>query len=220
MNNNDLLPQGVLFDLDGVLIDTENQYSEFWAKTGRNYGVTDSNFASHIKGTNLQAILNTFFPDQSTHKSIISELNEFQKNMKYEICPGVREFIAALDNHNIPSCIVTSSDQKKMNELFRQQPFFKQNFKSIVTGDQVSKGKPDPECFIKGAEKIGCDINQCVVFEDSIQGITAGSASGAIVIALSTTFPIEKISTVTNNIISGFSNFSIEQLSLYYRKRL
>lgn len=208
MKNN--FPKGVLFDLDGVLVDTESQYSIFWGKMGIEYNTGIPDFADRIKGSNLAAILNTYFPDKSVQDEIVEKLNAFQAAMTYEICPGVKEFISQLKQHNIPTCIVTSSDDKKMEQLFAHQPYFRENFSNIITGDQVTNSKPHPECFLKGAQKIGVDIKDCLIFEDSMQGITAGLASGAKVIALSTTCTIEQISTLTNVIIPGFKDFSLD----------
>lgn len=208
MKNN--FPKGVLFDLDGVLVDTESQYSIFWGKMGIEYNTGIPDFADRIKGSNLAAILNTYFPDKSVQDEIVEKLNAFQAAMTYEICPGVKEFISQLKQHNIPTCIVTSSDDKKMEQLFAHQPYFRENFSNIITGDQVTNSKPHPECFLKGAQKIGVDIKDCLIFEDSMQGITAGIASGAKVIALSTTCSIEQISTLTNVIIPGFKDFSLD----------
>lgn len=206
---------GVLFDLDGVLIDTESQYSVFWGDIGEKYLGNREEFAARIKGSNLSTILNNNFPDPDLQKDIVSQLDEFQANMSYAIYPGVRDFIQQLVENGIPMCIVTSSDDRKMESLFEQQPYFKEVFRHIITGDMVTKSKPDPECFIKGAELIGADIRQCFVFEDSMQGIAAGIASGATVIALDTTNSREAISYLTHNIISSFENFSVTDMIKY-----
>ncbi len=206
---------GVLFDLDGVLIDTESQYSVFWGDIGEKYLGNREEFAARIKGSNLSTILNNNFPDPNLQKDIVSQLDKFQANMSYAIYPGVRDFIQQLAENGIPMCIVTSSDDRKMESLFEQQPYFKEVFRHIITGDMVTKSKPDPECFIKGAELIGADIRRCFVFEDSMQGIAAGIASGATVIALDTTNSREAISHLTHNIIGSFENFSVTDMIKY-----
>lgn len=86
MKNN--FPKGVLFDLDGVLVDTESQYSIFWGKMGIEYNTGIPDFADRIKGSNLAAILNTYFPDKSVQDEIVAKLNTFQAAMTYEICPN------------------------------------------------------------------------------------------------------------------------------------
>lgn len=203
---------GVLFDLDGVLIDTETQYSVFWGKMGDKYLGNDKEFAARIKGSNLSTILNSNFPDKELQKEIVKQLDEFQANMSFDIYPGVMEFIRQLEENGIPMCIVTSSDDRKMESLFAQQPYFRLAFQNIITGDQVAKSKPDPECFLKGAKLIDRDIHNCYVFEDSMQGITAGIASGATVIALDTTCSRSSIRNLTDNIISSFEHFGVNDM--------
>ncbi len=203
---------GVLFDLDGVLIDTETQYSVFWGNIGKEYLTDSTDFAEKIKGSNLTAILDNHFPDKKLQEIIVARLDEFQASMKYEIYPGVKDFVNQLIEHNIPMCIVTSSDDNKMNSLFEQQPYFKETFKNIITGSQVTNSKPHPECFLKGAKLINRDIADCYIFEDSLQGITAGIASGAKVIALDTTCHKSAIEKLTTNIISSFENFGIDDM--------
>ena len=86
----------------------------------------------------------------------------------------------------------------------------KQYFAAIIDGEMVTHPKPNPECYLKGAQKIGIPISQCIVFEDSINGIKAGKASGARVIALSTTLPeSELIKLEPDMIIPSFVGFHI-----------
>lgn len=203
---------GVLFDLDGVLIDTETQYSVFWGEMGDKYLGNGKEFAARIKGSNLSTILNSNFPDKELQKEIVKQLDEFQANMSFDIYPGVMEFIRQLEENGIPMCIVTSSDDRKMESLFVQQPYFRQAFRNIISGDQVTKSKPDPECFLKGAKLIDRDISNCYVFEDSMQGISAGIASGATVIALDTTCSRSAILKLTGNIISSFEHFGVSDM--------
>lgn len=203
---------GVLFDLDGVLIDTETQYSKFWGAIGEKYFGNGKELSENIKGRNLEAIYSSYFPDENIQKIITAQLDEFQANMSYELYPGVKEFLDSLVENKIAMCIVTSSDDKKMERLFESQPYLKSVFTHMITGDQVTNAKPHPECFLKGAALIGRDIHDCYVFEDSINGITAGLASGAKVIAIDNTYPRNKIAELTNNIISGFEGLTIEKM--------
>lgn len=203
---------GVLFDLDGVLLDTEDIYTQFWEEIDRRYPTGIPNFAQVIKGSNLYEILHKNFHDDSTRIRVTQLLEEFQHGMRYNFFDGALEFVQSLYEQGIPAVIVTSSDEKKMNAVYSQHPQFKSMFAAIITGDMVSKAKPDPECFLLGAEQIGRDIKKCYVFEDSINGLRAAHASGATVIGLSTTNAHEVIAPYSDAVIDSFMGYTISQM--------
>lgn len=179
--------KGVLFDLDGVLIDTEGIYTQFWKAVDERFPTGVDNFSQVIKGSNLHNILHTYFPTPEMRQQVNAMLNHFQREMQYEYFPGTIELLDNLKCHNVPACIVTSSDPNKMNEVYRQKPEFKSYFQAIVTGDMVSEPKPSPECFMMGAKLLAIDIKECCVVEDSINGLKAGMASGANVVGIPST---------------------------------
>lgn len=203
---------GVLFDLDGVLIDSESLYTEFWSNIDRVYPTGIDNFAYKIKGNNLGRILSTYYPDSKIQKEIVDLINQFEEQIQYKIFPGVIEFLTELKNRSIPTALVTSSDKEKMKKLYLQHPDFKNFFNVIITGDMVSKSKPNPECFIKGATLLGINPQNCYVFEDSPSGIRAGLDSGAKVIALATTLLRQDINKDVQAIIDSFIDFDVEKM--------
>ncbi len=184
---NKKVSKGVLFDLDGVLIDSEGIYTQFWEAVDQCYPTGVKDFAKVIKGSNLHNILHTYFPTDELRHKVNEMLDNFQREMRYEYFPGTIELLEELHRNGIKCCVVTSSDHSKMDALYCQKPNFPSHFSAIVTGNMVSEPKPSPECFLLGAEKLGLDINDCVVIEDSINGLKAGMASGARVIGLTTT---------------------------------
>ena len=173
---------GVLFDLDGVLLNSEHIYSHFWDEVDRRYPTGVPNFSSVIKGSNLHEILSTYYPDDELKRCVTQMLDEFQRHMQYDFFPEAIAFVKELRRAHTPMCVVTSSDQKKMQSLYAQHPHFRALFNAIITGDMVRQAKPAPECFLLGAESIGVDIKSCVVFEDSVKGLMAGMESGATVV--------------------------------------
>lgn len=179
---------GALFDLDGVLIDTEGTYTTFWNRIDDAFPTHVPHFAQIIKGSNLDAILNTYFKKEDRLR-IVEMLNDFQRDMRYEYFDGAMPLVDALRQEGLKCCVVTSSDQKKMEALYQQKPDFASHFDAVVTGEMVTAPKPAPECFILGARLIGCEPRQCLVFEDSFNGLAAGMASGATVVGLATTNP-------------------------------
>ena len=204
--------KGVLFDLDGVLIDSETLYTEFWSNAEKKYPTGVEDFAYVIKGNNLAKILSTYFPDKEVQADLLRMIDEFERNMQYPIFPGAMELVNSLNQQNIPCAIVTSSDISKMDKLAMQHPDFLNHFNAMVTGNMVSKSKPAPECFLRGAEMIGVDIKDCVVCEDSPSGILAGLNSGAKVIAIATTLRRKDINKDAHKIVDSIADISVDDI--------
>ena len=204
--------KGVLFELDGVLIDSETLYTEFWSNAEKKYPTGVEDFAYVIKGNNLAKILSTYFPDKEVQADLLRMIDEFERNMQYHIFPGAMELVNSLNQQNIPCAIVTSSDISKMDKLAMQHPDFLNHFNAMVTGNMVSKSKPDPECFLRGAEMIGVDIKDCVVCEDSPSGILAGLNSGAKVIAIATTLRRKDINKDAPKIVDSIADISVDDI--------
>lgn len=195
--------KGALFDLDGVLLDSEGIYTQFWNAVEEKYPTGIPDFAHVIKGSNLFEILHDYYPTDEIRQQVTQMLLGFQRTMKYEFFDGAIEFVSRLNRAGIPACVVTSSDDDKMASLYRQHPDFKSHFRAIVTGDMVRHAKPDPECFLLAARLIGVDIHECYVFEDSLKGLAAGRAAGATVIGLATTLPREAIQGMADLVIDN-----------------
>ncbi len=191
----------MLIDLDGVLVDSEGEYSKFWGAMGDRYGLV-STFASDIKGTTIGEILQNF--PESDRDGILAALHEFEANMEYPVYPGVMEFLGRLKKAGIPSAIVTSSDNVKMDLLFGRRPELREMVNVVITGSMVSRSKPDPEGYLKGAELIGAPVEECCVFEDSLQGLQAGRSSGATVVGISTTNSREKVAPLADITVDRF----------------
>ena len=203
--------RGVLFDLDGVLLDSEGQYSIFWRSMEERFPTGVDDFSNYIKGFHLARILSYFATDE-IREQIVQELVEFEKNMRFEFFPGALEFVKRLREAGIPMAIVTSSDHKKMKALFSQHPDFPALFEVIITGDMVTKAKPDPDCFLLGAKQLGIDIKDCVVFEDSRNGLIAARASGARVIGVSTTLSADVVASLSDLTVHGVDELDVEQI--------
>ena len=202
---------GVLFDLDGVLLDSEGQYSIFWAAMDERYHTGVPDFARYIKGFHLTRILG-YFENDEVRGQVVEQLLDFEHNMPYEFFPGALDLVKQLHDAHIPMAIVTSSDRKKMQSLYCQHPEFSTLFDQIVTGDMVAHAKPDPDCFLLGARLIGVDIKDCIIFEDSRNGLIAGRQSGARVIGVATTLSSDVVSTLSDMTIDKVSDLSIEQM--------
>ena len=203
---------GFLFDLDGVLIDSETAYSEIWTRIEREYPTGIEDFARKIKGTTLEKILSDNYPDASTRAKVEARLYELEGQMKYTPLPGAVELLSTLNGRGIPAVIVTSSNDKKMQHLWSDLPDFRQYFRKIVDGDMVTHSKPDPEGYLLGASLIDRKPEHCVVFEDSLQGVKAGHNSGAYVVGVAGTLPAETIAPYCDIVDDTLEDFDVEGL--------
>ena len=185
--------KAALFDLDGVLIDSETLYTEFWNKVGESHHLPSPTFAYDIKGTTLTDILDTYFPEPNVREDVNRMLHEFENEIVYPVFPGALEFVDTLRANGLRTVIVTSSDNAKMEFLFNQHPDFASHFDAIVTACDVTHSKPHPEPYLVGASKAGVKPEECLIFEDSFQGLESGRKAGGKVIGLSTTNPAESV---------------------------
>lgn len=200
-----------LFDLDGVVFDTEPQYTVFWGGIARQYHPEQPGLEHTIKGSTLEQIFGKFFADvPSEHASIVERLNAFEQQMRYEYVVGFERFVTTLRSHGVRTAIVTSSNRPKMEAVYAQHPELNGYFDAILTSEDFSESKPSPDCYIKGAEHFGVLPEECVVFEDSFNGLESGRESGAYVVGLSTTNPAEQIASLTNMVIADYEDERVE----------
>ncbi len=196
-----------LFDFDGVLMDTESQYSRFWDETGRKF-VNIEGFGSIIKGQTLKQIFAKHFDGHSEEelRAIKDAINDFEKKMTYEFIPGAREFLLELKKAGVPTAIVTSSNNIKMSQVYKAHPQLHTMVDAILTSEHFTRSKPDPECFLKGMEVLDGTPETTVVFEDSIHGLTAARAAGAYVVGLATTNSRETIEPLCDLVLDDFTD--------------
>lgn len=202
---------GFLFDLDGVLIDSEREYTRIWSTIEKEYPTGIEGFPIKIKGMTLPEILHEYFP-ASQHAEITERLYEMEQKMHYEWLPGAKELLLTLRDKGYPRVLVTSSNGDKMRHLYADRPDLAPLFDDIVTADRISHSKPDPEGYLLGASLAGADPRRCAVFEDSAQGVKAGNAAGAFVIGLTTTLPAEKVATHSQKVIEDLSDIDIDEI--------
>ena len=202
-----------LFDFDGVVMNTEIHYTEFWNSVGRKY-VNEDNFGHTIKGVSIVTIFDRYFSHYTSKQieEIEGVIDEFERNMPYEYTPGAWEFISELKVAGVPMAVVTSSNAKKMENVRRTHPELIEIMDKILVSGDFVKSKPDPECFIKGMELLGGCPQRTVVFEDSIHGLNAGRASGAFVVGLTTSNPREVIEPLCDLVIDSFEELSYQTL--------
>lgn len=201
----------VLFDFDGVIVDTEPIYDIFWNEAGIRYQTGIDNFAAVIKGTTLPYIMEKYFSDRTEEfrRMVVKESTEYESTMPLPAMPGSIEFLHLLKEKGVRMGLVTSSDDSKVERAFKLH-HLDNLFDTIVTADRITQGKPDPMCYLLAASDLGVLPADCLVFEDSFAGIQAGTAAGMRVIGLSTTNPEESLKDKVYEVIPNFEKVTFE----------
>ena len=196
-----------LFDLDGVILDTEMQYSCFWGDMGRTYHPEVPDFANRIKGQTLVEIFDRWFAGQTERQAEVTRrLNDFEAHMSYTYIKGTRAYVEGLRRRGICTAIVTSSNDAKMRHVMSAHPEFSELFDHIFTSEDFSASKPAPDCYLLGARHFGVKPDECIVFEDSINGLRAGRAAGCYVIGLATTNTRSAVAPLADIVIDDFTS--------------
>lgn len=197
--------KAALLDLDGVIFDTEGQYTEFWGSMGKTCFPAMPDFASRIKGMTLVQIYDLCCPgDKALQDRLTDALNRFESGMSYDYIPGFEAFIDRLDAAGVKTAVVTSSNLAKMEKVYKAHPDFRSKFDVILTSEDFDRSKPDPDCYLKGAERFGLKPVECVGFEDSVNGLKAVKAAGMYCVGLATTNPREVVARYADVVIENF----------------
>ncbi len=183
----ELFFKAVIFDLDGVVIDTAAPIEAFWQKwaDAKGISVDEKIMTEVIHGCPAVQTIERLFGKLSEQEKqdILADGEEMEANLQYKAMAGVMEFLRQLVEKDIKIALVTSSLPVKVEEVFRQIGLYG-FFNEVVTADEVEKGKPDPACYRLAAKKLGVSGFDCLVFEDSLSGTRAASQAGMHVIGV------------------------------------
>lgn len=181
--------KAALFDLDGVVFHTEPQYTVFWGEMCRKYHPEHPGLELEIKGQTLVQIFDRWWTGalEAERGEVVRRLDEFEAQMSFPYVDGFESFVADLRGHGVKTAVVTSSNQSKMGSVYRQRPSFRDDFDAILTSEDFAESKPSPDCYLRGAARMGVEAKECVVFEDSFNGLRSGRDAGMMVVGLTTT---------------------------------
>lgn len=179
--------KAVIFDMDGVLIDSETIEKKNMIKSAKMNSLPfEDEFFEIFLGCNDEMsyrLLLDRYKDSKIVDKYLSDLEHLQakeyKEGNIKLKHGTREIIDYLRNNNIPFALATGSSYKYVELDFLQNGYDKIPFDYVVTGDEIINSKPNPEIFIKAANLMNIDIIDCLVVEDSPKGIEAAYSSGA-----------------------------------------
>lgn len=215
MNNFVIDTSAALFDLDGVVFDTEPQYSVFWGSQCRLYHPDHPGLENEIKGQTLTQIFDRWWagPLEKEREVLTRRLDEFEAQMTFDYVPGFVPFINDLRQHGVKTAVVTSSNQQKMMSVYRSRPEFTLLFDAILTSEDFAESKPSPDCYLRAAARFGAKPASCLVFEDSINGLRSGRAAGMFVVGLATTNSREVIAPLSDIQINDYTAMSFDRIA-------
>lgn len=185
--------RGVLFDLDGVLVDTAKYHYQAWSKLAESLGFSFTEEQNErLKGVSRQACMEILLSignvslSEDEYKEAMASKNdnyvEMISHMSPEgILPGALELLKELKAAGIKTALGSAS---KNAPIILEKTGLKVYLDAVVDGNRTTKAKPDPEVFLLGASDLGLKPEECIVFEDAAAGIEAGNAGGMLTVGI------------------------------------
>jgi beta-phosphoglucomutase family hydrolase len=191
--------KAVIWDMDGIIADTSQYHHKGWQIVFRKRGInyTEADFRRNTgkrSDTIIREVLGEKIP-QNEITEIIQEKDEtFRQLMggNIKLFPGVLKLITSLKEHDFKIAIASSAPMENIR-LITQSLKIDNYFDAIISGWEVTKGKPHPQTFLLAAEKLGVETEDCIVIEDAISGVTASKRAGMCCIAVTNTTSREEL---------------------------
>ena len=179
--------RGVLFDVDGVILDTECLYSRFWMEACHFYGFPMTKAQSlqmrSLNKTAGQEKLCALFGPAADYTTIrqkrIELMDAFVEKEGVTAKPGIYTLLDALDARGIPCAITSSSPQQRLESYLTPLNLY-HRFKKVISGYDVPRGKPEPDIYLRGAAELGLPPETCLALEDSPAGILSAYRAGCL----------------------------------------
>ncbi len=184
-----------IFDMDGVIVDSNPLHRVVWEEYNRRHGIeTTEEMQRRMYGKRNDDIVRDFFGAHLTPEEIFSHgaakealyREMLRPRLESALVPGLRGFLERCAE--IPKAVGTNAEPANLNFVLDESGL-RRYFRAAIDGHQVAKAKPDPEVFLKAAAAVAVEPENCLVFEDSYTGVQAGLAAGMRVVGLATTHP-------------------------------
>jgi beta-phosphoglucomutase len=208
----------VIFDMDGVITESNPYHKQAWEIFCQKYELelTEKDLQEHVYGqTNKHALTHIFDKELSEEEclALAEEKEAIYRELhdpEMELTPGLKEFLEMLQEHGVRTAVATSAPTSNL-EFTLNRLDIRRYFDQTIDISGVKNGKPDPEIYLKAAEKLGVAPEQCIVMEDSVPGVEAGKRAGMTVIGLTTTHSAEELDH-TDLTIEDFRGLRLEKL--------
>lgn len=204
--------KAALFDLDGVVFDTEPQYTIFWGRQCLEFHPDVHGLEKRIKGQTLVKIFSEYFsgPLETVRPTIMERLYQFERTMSFDYLNGFVNLVEDLKFNKVHTAVVTSSNKAKMNSVYSAHPEFTQLFDIILTSEDFTESKPHPECYLKAASLLNVTTEECLVFEDSFNGLHSGKAAGMKVVGVASTNSVSSIAPYSDLVVEDYNDLCFD----------
>lgn len=183
------MKKGAIFDMDGLLFDTERLYQESWLVIAREWGIIpDPAFPTAVCGTSgahMRDVVREHYPEVDAEAYIQACLSRVAHILETDVPekPGIHELLTYLHAQGVKIAVASSSLAHVVENNLRNAGVWGY-FDAVVTGEQVKRGKPEPDIFLEAAKRLGLHPEECYVFEDGINGTRAGLAAGCATVMI------------------------------------
>lgn len=188
--------EAILFDLDGVVVDTKLAVAAFWQQIAANHGyeIASENLDQWVYGRPAHETLDGLFPrlSRSQKNAVLQVLQTAEQQEIYQGIPGVVALLRTLHAYRVPMALVTGAQRWKVEAVLAQL-CLDEVFTVQVSAEDIGRGKPDPEGYLRAAHLLTYPASSCIVFEDAPAGVQAACAAGALCIGVredATSFPL------------------------------
>lgn len=208
---------GVIFDMDGVIVHSNPAHKKaiqiFCEKHGQN--VSQDFLETRLYGRTNKEWIPELFGDISPDilKKLADEKEQLFRDLftpEDHVVEGIHTFLEELSSKDIPMAVATSAPGENADYILSRLSI-KEHFDTVLDSSDVSKGKPDPEVYLKAAKALGKRPEHCFVFEDSVSGVQAGLRSRATVVGVTTTHTADELSDC-HLVIQNFKGLTLEKL--------
>lgn len=208
---------GLLFDMDGVIVDNHTYHFLSWQELAKRYDIpiTEEFYRTQMNGRTFKGIVEVVFKDDipiEMAKEIAYEKERIYRELykpHLKATDGLIHFLEDAKAAGIPMAIGTSAPVENV-EFTLDGLKIRHYFEGVIDDSAVSKGKPDPEVYLKCAELVDRDSRNCIVFEDAVSGLNAGKAAGSKTIGLATSHQRDELEA--DLIVDNFNQLSLEML--------
>src|SRR5712692_5348995 len=219
MNGNSSLPAAAIFDMDGVLVDSNPFHLRKWAEflTEQRIAFDPESLSAQIIGQRNDTAFRFFFGAKLSEKEMARLSEQLEEKFRSVFRPyakpprGLKALIREFERARIPMAVASSGMAKNIEfvlDALKLRPYFRW----LVSGDEVSCPKPEPEIYLKTAERMGFHPGLCVAFEDSFVGLESARRAGMKCVAIASTFPLRELETHADLAVESFAELNLKRL--------